>query len=160
MESAQSRYEERAALARVGQTSRLDELSARVDMENQRPQARSAETLYANALDSFKAVLGIEREAGLSLQGSLEYSGAVVASEDSRGSSLETAAPRQGIEALEAQRKAAWHEAYIPSLRFSWNARQSSQLADPAPHFVRHNRVFRYAGGGAPIRGRTQSLIF
>jgi outer membrane protein TolC len=28
----------------------------------------------------------------------------------------------QGIKAQEADRKAAWHEAYIPSLRFSWDA--------------------------------------
>jgi outer membrane protein TolC len=121
LESAHARYEESAALAKVGQASRLDELSARVDLENQRPQVRNAETLYANALDSFKAILGIEQETGLLLQGSLEYSGSVVTSEDSQGSSLEMAALRQGIKALEAQRSAAWHEAYIPSLRFSWN---------------------------------------
>ncbi|MDR0706370.1 MAG: TolC family protein [Treponema sp.] len=126
LESARARYEESAALARVGQASRLDELSARVDMENQRPKVRSAETLYANALDSFKAVLGIEQETELLLQGNLEYSGGVAAGEESRneslGESLETAALRQGIKALEAQKKAAWHEAYIPSLRLSWNA--------------------------------------
>ncbi|MDR1467998.1 MAG: TolC family protein [Spirochaetaceae bacterium] len=119
--SAQARYEESAALAKVGQASRLDELSARVDRENQRPKVRSAETLYANALDSFKAVLGIEQETALRLQGSLEYSGGGVAGEESRGESLETAALLQGIKTLEAQRKAAWHGAYMPSLRLSWN---------------------------------------
>jgi outer membrane protein TolC len=126
LESARARYEESAALAKVGQASRLDELSARVDMENQRPKVRSAETLYANALDSFKAVLGIEQETGLLLRGNLEYSGGLVTGEDSRdeprGSSLETAVLQQGIKTLEAQRKAAWHEAYIPSLRLSWNS--------------------------------------
>jgi outer membrane protein TolC len=122
LESAQARYEESGALARVGQASRLDELSARVDLENQRPQVRSAETLYANALDSFKAVLGIEQETGLLLQGSLEYADSVVTGDDNRGSSLELAVLQQNIKALETQRKAAWHEAYIPSLRLSWNA--------------------------------------
>ncbi|MDR1175178.1 MAG: TolC family protein [Treponema sp.] len=122
LESAQARYEESSALAGVGQASRLDELSARVDLENRRPQVRNAETLYANALDSFKAVLGIEQETVLALQGSLEYPGAVVTGEEARGSSLKTAALRQEIKALEARRKAAWHEAYIPSLRFSWDA--------------------------------------
>ncbi|MDR1047315.1 MAG: TolC family protein [Treponema sp.] len=121
LESAQARYEESSALAEVGQASRLDELSARVDLENRRTQMRNAETLYANALDSFKAVLGIEHETGLTLQGSLEYSSTVVIGEELQGSSLETAARRQGIKALEAQRKAAWHEAYIPSLKFSWS---------------------------------------
>jgi outer membrane protein TolC len=122
LESARARYEESAALARAGQASRLDERSARVDLENQRPQLRNAETLYANALDSFKAVLGIEQETELRLQGNLEYDGTVVAGESSGDDSLEAAVLRQGIKALEAQRKAAWHEAYIPGLRFSWNA--------------------------------------
>jgi outer membrane protein TolC len=122
LESARARYEESRALAGVGQASRLDELSARVDLENQRPQARSAETAYANALDSFKAVLGIAQETNLLLQGSLEYDGTVAAGENSGGDFLEAAALRQGIKALEAQRKAAWHEAYMPNLRFSWNA--------------------------------------
>jgi outer membrane protein TolC len=122
LESARARYEESAALAEVGQASRLDELSARVDLENQRPKARNAETLYANALDSFKAVLGIEQETELLLRGNLEYSGGTVTGETGREESLEAAALRQGIKALETQRKAAWHEAYIPALRFSWNA--------------------------------------
>jgi outer membrane protein TolC len=125
LESARARYEESAALVKVGQASHLDELSARVDLENQRPQVRNAETLYANALDSFKAVLGIEQETELLLQGNFEYDGGVVTGEAVRSSpdaSLETAVLRQGIKALEAQRKAAWHGAYIPALRFSWNA--------------------------------------
>jgi outer membrane protein TolC len=121
LESAQARYEESRALAGLGQASRLDELSARVDLENQRPQVRNAEILYANALDSFKAVLGIEQETELLLQGNLEYSGGLAIGEDSRGEAPETAVLQQQIKALEAQRKAAWHEAYIPSLRFSWN---------------------------------------
>jgi outer membrane protein TolC len=124
LESAQSRYEESAALARIGQASRLDELSARVDLENQRPRVRNAETLYANALDSFKAVLGIEQETELLLRGNLEYGAAAaeVSRDGAPDRSLETAALRQEVKALEAQRKAARREAYIPSLRFSWNA--------------------------------------
>jgi outer membrane protein TolC len=122
LESARTRYEESRALARVGQASRLDELSARVDLENQRPKVREAETMHANVLDSFKAVLGIEQETELLLQGNLEYSGGIAVRESGGDESLETAVSRQGIKALEAQRKAAWHESYIPSLRFSWNA--------------------------------------
>jgi outer membrane protein TolC len=78
--------------------------------------------MYANTMDSFKAVLGIEHETELVLQGNLEYSGGITAGEENRGESLETVALRQGIKALEAGRKAAWHEAYIPALRFSWSA--------------------------------------
>jgi outer membrane protein TolC len=122
LESAQARYEESAALARVGQASRLDELSARVDLENQRPKVRSAETQYVNALDSLKAILDLEQETELRLQGSLEYSDGLAAGGSGGGESPEAAALLRGIKALEAQRKAAWHEAYIPSLRLSWSA--------------------------------------
>jgi outer membrane protein TolC len=123
LESAQARYEESAALVKVGQASQLDELSARVDLENQRPQVRSAETACANALDSLKTALGLEQETELLLQGSLEYSGAGDIQGESGNSSLDAAVLRQEIEALEAGRKAAWHEAYIPRLQLSWNAR-------------------------------------
>jgi outer membrane protein TolC len=121
LESARAQHEESAALAGVGQASRLDELSARVDLENQRPKLRNAETAYANAMDSFKTILGIDPETELLLQGNLEYDGAA-AGKGSRDTPLEAAALRQGIRVLEAQRKAAWHEAYIPTLRLSWNA--------------------------------------
>lgn len=43
--NAQVRYEQSASLAQAGQASRLDEMAARVDMENKPPNMRSAETL-------------------------------------------------------------------------------------------------------------------
>jgi outer membrane protein TolC len=122
LESAQARYEQSATLAAVGQASRLDELSARVDLENQRPTLGNATVVYANALDSLKALLGIDKETPVSLQGTLEYREGRGSAEGKPGASLAIAVVQQTIRALEAQRKAAWHEAYIPVLRFSWNA--------------------------------------
>ncbi|MHB9291406.1 hypothetical protein Holit_00482 [Hollandina sp. SP2] len=122
LESAQARYEQSAALAAVGQASRLDELSARVDLENQRPTLGNATVAYANGLDSFKALLGIDQETAVSLQGTLEYRDHRDPAETKLGPSLAIAVVQQTIRTLEAQRKAAWHEAYIPVLRLSWNA--------------------------------------
>jgi outer membrane protein TolC len=120
--SAQARYEQSAALARTGQASRLEEMSARVDMENQRPTVRNAETLYENALDSLKAILDIPREEEIVLSGTLRYEGGDIPGETVYGESLETAVLQKSIQSLEAQRNAARNEAYTPSLKLSWNA--------------------------------------
>ena len=69
--SAQARYEQSAALVRAGQAPRLDELSARVDMENLRPTMTNAQILYENAIDSFKTILGFSQDIMISLDGSL-----------------------------------------------------------------------------------------
>jgi outer membrane protein TolC len=142
-ESAQARYEQSAALAAAGQASRLDEFSARVDMENQRPLQRNADMLYENALDSFKTILGLPREQAVTLKGTLDYEGAGITGGTVRGESLDsqaalaaittyslqnkavgldTAGLLKSIEALEAQRKAAINSAYVPALRLAWNA--------------------------------------
>ena len=122
--SAQSRYEQSAALVRAGQAPHLDELSARVDMENMRPMVRQAEIIYENALDTFKTILGIPAETAIKLDGYL--SKAVFAGETGgnlvAGESLEAAILRSSIQSLEAQRNTVRNSAYIPSLRLSWNS--------------------------------------
>ncbi|MDR1302893.1 MAG: TolC family protein [Treponema sp.] len=123
LESAQARYEQSAALARAGQASHLDELSARVDRENQKPTLRNAETVYENTVDSFKALLGIPRERSITLSGTLDYAGDPNRiTQAARSESLESAVLLKSIETLEIQRRAAWNGAYIPSLRLSWNS--------------------------------------
>jgi outer membrane protein TolC len=128
LESAQVRYEQSAALARAGQASHLDELSARVDWENQKPNLRNAETAYENAVDAFKVLLGIPGERSLTLNGTLDYEAGVdinetaQAAQTARHESLESAALLKSIETLEIQRRAARNGAYIPSLRLSWNS--------------------------------------
>jgi outer membrane protein TolC len=121
LETAEARYAQSARLARVGQVSKLEEMTARVDMENQRPNARNAETQYENAMDSFKTLLGIPGEQAVVLSGTLQYEGGIP-DETARGESFETAALRKNIKSLEAQRNAARSGAYTPSLRLSWNS--------------------------------------
>jgi outer membrane protein len=122
--SAQARYEQSAALVRIGQAPRLDELSARVDMENMRPTVRNAEMLHENALDSFKTILGFSTETLLRLDGSL--SGTIIGSlsgiNTASGASLEAANLAKSIQSMQAQRNAIRNGAYIPSLRLSWNS--------------------------------------
>jgi outer membrane protein TolC len=120
--TAEARYAQITRSSRAGQSSRLEEMTARVDMENQRPNARNAETQYENALDSFKTLLGIPREQALVLSGTLRYEGGGVPDGTGRGESLETAILQKNIKSLEAQRGAARNDAYTPSLRLSWNA--------------------------------------
>jgi outer membrane protein TolC len=125
--SAQARHEQTAALSRIGQAPRLDELSARVDMENQRPAMINAEILYENALDSFKAVLGIPAETAIKLEGDLSKIGEWgIGSGDwgiSAGrESLEVLRLLQSIRSMEAQRNTIRNGAYIPSLRLSWTS--------------------------------------
>ena len=126
--SAKARYEQSAALARAGQVPHLDEFSARVDMENMRPAVRNAEIMYENALDSFRAILGLPSDAMIRLEGSLagtvNLSAAGIQSHGrgALGGCLETARLRKSIQSMEAQRNAVRNSAYIPSLRLAWNS--------------------------------------
>ena len=128
--SAQARYEQSAALARAGQVPHLDEFSARVDMENMRPAVRNAEIIYENALDSFKAILGLPSDTVIRLEGSLGvtlnggFSGIHDPPRGNRaiGECLETARLRKSIQSMEAQRNAIRNSAYVPSLRLAWNS--------------------------------------
>ena len=134
LESAQARYEQSAALARTGQASRLEEMSALVDMENQRPNVRNAETLYENALDSFRTLLDIPREQEIALNGTLHYEGGGTPNETAgdweiaSGDSLAAAALQKTIRAFEAERRAARNGAYLPKLSLSWNSTPSYNI--------------------------------
>ena len=127
LESAQARHQQSAALARAGQAAHLDELSARVDMENQKPALRNAEMTYLNAVDAFKTLLDIPVEEAVTLQGALDDAlGGNAPDSNAAGmgtgsETLETAALLKSIETMEAQRNAARNGAYIPSLRLSWS---------------------------------------
>jgi outer membrane protein TolC len=123
--SAQARYEEAAAKARVGQAARLEERSAKVELENLKPAKRNAETLLRNALENFALILGIGADETIRLDGSLEIAMPVTVRDDisdtiNKQDSFTTASLRKSLTALEAQRKTLWNQAYIPSLRLSW----------------------------------------
>jgi len=124
--SAQARYEQSAALTRAGQAPHLDELSAKVDMENLRPTLRNAQILYENALDTLKTVLGLPSEITVKLSGDLSSAGNessgiwVIGDNWTPKGSLEISRLLASIRSMEAQRKTIRNSAYIPSLRLSW----------------------------------------
>jgi len=130
--SAQARYEQTAALARVGQVPRLDELSAQVDMENLRPAVINAEILCENAYDSFKAILGIPENTVIVLEGELgagnfsisdtKSNGILAANDGIKTESFETSRLLTSIRSMEAQRNSIRNSAYIPNLRLSWTS--------------------------------------
>ena len=149
--TAEAGYEQTAALARVGQASALDELSARVNWENLKPELKTAEANYLNALESFKQTLGISGE-DVVLSGSLGdaaagTTAAVLGEGLSSPTSLTSptsqtplrvslprnepwtiAALRQSDASLKAQRDTLWMQSYLPSLGLSWSG--SPALAD------------------------------
>jgi outer membrane protein TolC len=119
--TAQNRYEQTLALGRVGRASRLDELSAQVDLQTQNANLRSAETQYSNALDALKQLLMIPAAENITLQGAFT----VVSGDDgfgySEGNSWSILSLRKSIELLETRRKSALNQAYAPTLSLSWN---------------------------------------
>jgi outer membrane protein TolC len=133
---AEARYNEAAARARVGQVSRLDELSAKVDFENLKPAKRNAETQLTNALEGFALLLGLDPGEKITLEGSLEQfvseltagQGAELSAENSTGvarqESYTITSLRMGMDVLQIKRRAAWWP-YAPSLSVSWNGNLS-----------------------------------
>jgi outer membrane protein len=121
---AQSRYEQILALQRTGQASNLDELSARLDVQTQHTNTRSAMTAYANALDSLKNLLMIPPEENIILQGDLRTLSVteVYAQTETPGASLSIGALQKTISSLETQHRGLRISSYAPSLNFSWNA--------------------------------------
>jgi len=126
-ESAESRYIQSADLVRHGQAPRLDELSARVDMENLRPTLKSSEVLYDNALDTFKTILGITPETEIALEGSLEtvspqlLSQRVDLIEAELDPAIETQSLKKSIESMQYQQNAIRRSAFFPYLRVGWS---------------------------------------
>ena len=123
-QNAQSRYEQTAVLARIGQSSKVDELSARVDMENLRPTVINTKTLYENSMDSFKTILGIPAEAMVELDGDLnvEITKNISSVNTGSGDSLEALQLLQSIRSMESHRNSIRSNAYIPNLRLSWSS--------------------------------------
>jgi outer membrane protein TolC len=118
--TARARHEQTLTLSRIGQASRLDELSAKVDLQTQASNLRSAEVQYANAIDTLRQILMIPPEETIALQGSLENAGPGLPSDPLRENSS-IISLRRSLELLEVQLKSAKNQAYTPTLSLSWN---------------------------------------
>jgi outer membrane protein TolC len=147
VETAEAGYRQTAALARAGQASALDELSARVSWENLKPEWKTAEANYLNALESFQQTLGISIPSkDLVLSGSLDdwagltatvqreeggLAGSVMSkSNENRNEPFTIAALRRSVASLKAQHDTLWMQSWLPTLGFTWNS--SPALSDGA----------------------------
>ncbi|MDR1105981.1 MAG: TolC family protein [Treponema sp.] len=123
-ETAQSRYEQTAGLVRIGQSSRLDELSARVDLENRKSNLRNAEVLYSNAADMVRQFLLIPPEETIVIKDGSFETGHINLDNGEQGEqareSWSIALLRNSLELLEIQRKGAATNACAPVLGVSW----------------------------------------
>jgi outer membrane protein len=109
---------------KAGLMSDIDLLSARVSRQKLTPKLESALTSRANALDSFKLLLGIDVSEPISLSGDLSKTAKAVAPdpvttavERSAGTeSLETLALRKSLEIAVSAKKMKELDSFVPSL--------------------------------------------
>ncbi|MDR0796479.1 MAG: TolC family protein, partial [Tannerella sp.] len=136
--------EQTLGLQRVGRASNLDELSARLDVQNQRSSAQNAQAAYQAALDNLKNLLMIPIEEAVSLHGNLNIFAIdnQTVNDSASHESMRMGSLRQSIAVIEAQRKAAHLRSYAPTLNLSWNAAPMymNQYANPTADPVREWR--------------------
>ncbi|MCQ2597532.1 MAG: TolC family protein [Treponema sp.] len=72
VEAAKRQYETNLAKYNRGQLSELDLFSSQVNYESKMPAVESQENQLVNSMESFKQLLGVNRDVKLNLKGSLE----------------------------------------------------------------------------------------
>ncbi len=72
MEAAKRQYETNLAKYNRGQLSELDLFSSQVNYESKMPAVENQENQLVNSMESFKQLLGVNRDVKLNLKGSLE----------------------------------------------------------------------------------------
>lgn len=124
IETAKSQYDQTAAMARVGQASQLDLLSAQVNWETLKPALEDALVSYENALDAFKLTIGMEAETDIALEGELAVNTDLdaMAKTARAGEPAEVETLRKSIESTKAQKKASSDQLLMPSLSLSYSA--------------------------------------
>ena len=124
LESTTSRHEMSSALVKIGQVAGLDELNARVDMENSRLSVKRINNDYLNAIDQFKTVLAIPADKDINLVGSLDIHDLDISQNnlELKQESLETLALISSVKSLKAQRNSALSSAFLPTFQLSWNS--------------------------------------
>lgn len=123
MEAAKRQYETNLAKYNRGQLSELDLFSSQVNYESKMPAVESQENQLVNSMESFKQLLGVNRDVKLNLKGSLEgFSNfdeekvQVILSEISAIKKLE-----KQIETTENQLLATRFGAYGPSISITYS---------------------------------------
>jgi outer membrane protein TolC len=127
IETAQKRYDQARANYENGIVSELTMLSAQVTLENLKPDLEEAKVEYEIAAMGFKQMLGLDNNASLSFEGSIEPKMLVLETGELSKKHLEKRLDIQSalkeIEILQVERKLTGAEEYTPTLSLSYTFR-------------------------------------
>lgn len=124
-ETARQTYETNRRKYGQGAISQLDVLSSQVNYETQLPALQSAQISYDADLAAFKQTLGIEQDAQISLEGSLDAFSDLqaVSVEGIESQSLELLALEKNLEIARNSLLDKRFSAYGPTISAGWNYR-------------------------------------
>lgn len=132
-ETARKRFEQVSTSYEYGLASELDKLNAQVNLENLKPDLQKARTDYETASMEFKYVLGLDRKAGLELQGAIGTVGLRLDAEELirayAPGRLAVVALMHDLAILENDRKLAAAQEVRPSVSLSYSFRAAQ--SDP-----------------------------
>ncbi len=133
IETAQKRYDQAKTNYENGLVPVLTMLSAQVTLENLKPDLEDVKVAYEIAKMQFKQMLGIERDADITIVGSIEPKTVTFDTEslilESLPSRFDIQSLMKSLEVLENQKKLTRAEEYTPLLSFSYS--YSAGLNDP-----------------------------
>ena len=124
-DTARQTYETNRRKYGQGAISQLDVLSSQVNYETQLPALQSAQIAYDNDLAAFKQILGIEQDAQIQLNGSLDQIAAIkkISLDGIESQSLELLALQKNLEIARNSLLANRFSAYGPTINAGWTYR-------------------------------------
>jgi outer membrane protein len=133
--TSEQQYARTLSKYKVGAATELDVLSARVAMENLRPDLASAEIMLENSMASFKQMTGIDTVETIILKGSLGEALPVKSTSipETGGESPALTSLRKSLELAKVSKDLAMSRIYFPSVSLSWNyqpSRSTNALSD------------------------------
>ena len=138
MKTAEKRYNQADINFRNGLVSELDKLQSRVSYEQLKPEYVELKNSYAKALLSFKQIIGLEKEADITLEGEIAPEDYVIEVNELIFTSLPNRLDIQkliaNIKLMKTSRDSVLHQDKFPSLLFTYQKNMvflNDPLADP-----------------------------
>ncbi len=138
MKTAEKRYNQADINFRNGLVSELDKLQSQVSYEQLKPEFVELKNSYAKALLSFKQIIGLEKEADITLKGEIAPEDYVIEVNELIFTSLPNRLDIQkliaNIKLMKTSRDSVIHKDKFPSLLFTYQKNMvflNDPLADP-----------------------------
>ncbi len=138
MKTAEKRYNQADINFRNGLVSELDKLQSQVSYEQLKPEYVELKNSYAKALLSFKQIIGLEKEADITLEGEIAPEDYVIEVNELIFTSLPNRLDIQkliaNIKLMKTSRDSVIHKDKFPSLLFTYQKNMvflNDPLADP-----------------------------